>query len=467
MIIYIIAPKKIKNTALLLGSLFFYAWGEPKYVILMLIEIAVTYVLGILIEKEQENFNNKNSNVDNQNNNQKSKYAKLYITFSVIFSLGILGYYKYADFFITSFNEVFGLDIRLLKVALPVGISFYTFQTLSYTIDVYRGEAKAQRSFVALATYIVMFPQLIAGPIVRYTDIEKELQSRTYDTTKIAYGIRRFVIGLGKKVIIANTLGEIVKEYGTVNDKTVLYAIIYAVCVSLQIYFDFSGYSDMAIGIGKMLGFNFPENFKHPFESKSATEFWRRWHITLGSWFRDYLYIPLGGNRVSHARHIINILIVWFATGMWHGAAWNFIVWGLYFAFFLVIEKYFLGKYLSKLKVVNHIYLCLIVMISFMIFDASSMQVAISNIKIFLGFGNVPFLDANSLYCLKNYGVLIIASIIGATAIPMNVVNKMANKKCIKTIIDVCEIIFILVIMIVSTAFLVSGSYNPFLYFRF
>lgn len=446
----------MKNIALLLGSLFFYAWGEPKYVVLMLIEIAVTYILGILIEKEHEKSNSKNS-----------KFAKLYVTFSVVFSLGILGYYKYADFFITSFNQAFNIDIKLLRVALPVGISFYTFQTLSYTIDVYRKDAKAQKSFIALATYIVMFPQLIAGPIVRYTDIENELTTRKHDLDNVAYGIRRFVIGLGKKVIIANTLGEIVKEYTALTDKTVLYVWIYAVCVSLQIYFDFSGYSDMAIGIGKMIGFNFPENFRYPFQSKSATEFWRRWHITLGSWFRDYLYIPLGGNRVGNVRHIINILIVWFATGMWHGAAWNFIIWGLYFAVFLVIEKYCLNKYLSKLKGINHIYLCIIVMISFMIFDASSMQVAISNIKMFVGIGNVEFLNVESIYCLKNYGLLILIAIIGATEIPAKIVSKIKMQKCATVVVDVCEILFLLIIMIVSTAFLVNGSYNPFLYFRF
>lgn len=452
MIIYIIVPRRMKNIALLLGSLFFYAWGEPRYVILMLIQISVNYVLGLLIEYSH--------NTDNY------KMAKIYMIISVIFGLGILGYYKYADFFIENFNQVTGLNVKLLKVALPVGISFYTFQTLSYTIDVYRQQVKAQKNYINLAMYITMFPQLIAGPIVRYTDIENRLTDRKYTIEQTSYGIKRFVIGLFKKVVIANTLGEIVVQYTNTDEKTVIFAWIYAISVSLQIYYDFSGYSDMAIGLGSMLGFDFPENFKHPFESKSATEFWRRWHITLGSFFRDYLYIPLGGNRVKTVRYIFNILIVWMATGLWHGAAWNFVIWGLYFAVFLIIEKYFTGKYLAKSKVLSHIYLCIIVMISFVIFNADNIEAGINVIVMMFG-RHAVLTGSKTLYCIRNYGFIILIAIIGSTNIPVNLYERIRKLKYMERITDICEIVGMLLILLTVTAFLVNGSYNPFLYFRF
>lgn len=453
MILYIIVPRRMKNIALLMGSLFFYAWGEPRYVILMIIQISINYILGLLIEYSYEVKNNK-------------KMAKGYMIISVIFGLGILGYYKYADFFIENFNNITGLNIELLKVALPVGISFYTFQTLSYTIDVYRRQVKAQKNYINLAMYITMFPQLIAGPIVRYTDIKAKLTDREYSMEQIAYGIRRLVIGLFKKVIIANTLGEIVVQYNNTDEKTVIYTWIYAISVSLQLYYDFSGYSDMAIGLGSMLGFDFPENFRHPFEAKSATEFWRKWHITLGSFFRDYLYIPLGGNRVSNIRYIFNILIVWMATGLWHGAAWNFVIWGLYFAVFLIIEKYILKTYLEKTKIVGHIYLCIIVMISFVIFSADNIASGIDTICMMFGH-SVALSGIKTLYCIKNYGIIILMAVIGSTHIPISIYMRARKNKYIDKIMDVCEVVAIMLIMVAVTAFLVSGSYNPFLYFRF
>ena len=331
LLLYFLAPKRLKNAVLLLASLVFYAWGEPIYVLLMAGSIASGYVLGLLIEKFRA-----------------MPLGKLFLIVSVAISLGLLGYFKYVDFFISNFNAVFGLSVPLLRIALPIGISFYTFQLLSYTIDVYRGTVAAQRNFITLAAYIAMFPQLIAGPIVRYSDVAAQLKSRTHSFEKIALGIRRFILGLAKKILIANALGELCDIFRVSGDQSVLFYWLYAIAFTLHIYFDFSGYSDMAIGLGKVFGFDFPENFRFPYISASITEFWRRWHISLGSWFRDYVYIPLGGNRVGKAKWLRNILVVWLLTGFWHGAAWNFIVWGLLFAVLLVVEKLWLQKPLQK-----------------------------------------------------------------------------------------------------------------------
>ena len=325
LILYFLVPRKAKNTVLLIGSLCFYGWGEPKYLILMVASIIIGYFAGLLIEATKE-----------------IKKKKLLLFISVIINILFLGFFKYSDFFIENFNAVTGLSINLLKIALPIGISFYTFQILSYVADVYRGTVPAQKDIIKLATYISMFPQLIAGPIVRYSDIVCSLDERNLNFEAIAYGIRRFITGLAKKVLIANALGEFCSVFKASDDKAIAFYWVYAVCFALQVYFDFSGYSDMAIGLGKILGFEFMENFNYPFISKSVTEFWRRWHISLGSWFRDYVYIPLGGNRVKKSRWIFNILVVWFLTGFWHGAAWNFIIWGLYFVVFLVLEKIFI-----------------------------------------------------------------------------------------------------------------------------
>ena len=318
-LLYFAVPKCLKNSVILFASLFFYAWGEPEYLIFMLISITQGYIFGILIEKYHQR-----------------KWSKLFLATSVLISLGLLGYCKYADFFIRNFNAATGLSIPLLKIALPIGISFYTFQILSYVIDVYRGDTEAQKNYINLAAYIAMFPQLIAGPIVRYTDIAGQLENRKHSIDDIAIGIRRFLMGLSKKILIANILGELVSIYKASQEKSVLFLWLYAVAYMLHVYFDFSGYSDMAIGLGRVFGFHFPENFNYPYISGSITEFWRRWHMSLGTWFRDYLYIPLGGNRGSRFRWLFNIFIVWMATGFWHGAEWNFVLWGILFAVLLI-----------------------------------------------------------------------------------------------------------------------------------
>jgi len=452
-LIYFIAPKPAKNAVLLLGSLFFYGWGEPKYLILMVISIIQGYVLGLLIDKSKRD--------------KKEKLSKLYISLSVVLSLGTLGYFKYADFFIENFNRVTGLSMGLLKIALPIGISFYTFQILSYTIDVYRRNVDVQKNIIDFGAYVAMFPQLIAGPIVRYADIAVQLKNRTHSIAKSAEGIRRFIIGLSKKVLLANILGELAEAYRTAEDKSVLFVWLYAIAYTLHIYFDFSGYSDMAIGLGKIFGFDFPENFNYPYISKSVTEFWRRWHMSLGTWFRDYLYIPLGGNRVSKPRWMINILIVWLATGFWHGAAWNFIIWGLYFAILLMLEKLFLLKITEKLKGINHIYVLLLVIISFVIFDSLTMNRATNVIGEMFFMKGLPLTTQESVYHLRSYAVIIITGIIGATPIPKKLVLKLREIKAGAIVTDVAEPFLLVSLLAVVTAFLVDGSFNPFLYFRF
>ena len=441
LLLYAISPKKFKNFTLLICSLVFYAWGEPRLVLLMLITVLGGYILGLLTEK----FN---------------KHKKLFLTLAVALSLGFLGYFKYVDFFIENINLMTGLSIPLLNVALPIGISFYTFQLLSYNIDVYRGNVPAQRNFVDLATYISLFPQLIAGPIVRYSDVAKQLRNRNHSFDKIALGVRRFVIGLSKKIIIANTLGEICEIFKSSNDKSVLYFWLYAVAFALHIYFDFSGYSDMAIGLGKLFGFDFAENFDYPYISKSITEFWRRWHISLGTWFRDYVYIPLGGSRVGMARLIINLLIVWMLTGFWHGAEWNFILWGLYFAVLLIVEKLFLLKWLNHSKVISRIYVLLLVVISFVIFNAGSINEAFVYIGGMLGVGDYPLVSTEALYYLKDYLFVLIIAIVGATNFPKYFVTKFKTLQWLEPIV-------LIALLVVSTAYLVDGSFNPFLYFRF
>ena len=450
LILYFIAPKCLKNSLLLLASLFFYAWCEPKYVILMAVSITLGYVFGLLIEAWRG-----------------TKLSKLFLILSLVTSLGLLGYFKYADFFISNFNAVTGLSVSLLKIALPIGISFYTFQILSYTVDVYRGEVKAQRNFITLATYVALFPQLIAGPIVRYSDVAAQLESRTHSISNVALGARRFVLGLAKKVLIANALGELCDIFKESNDKSVLFFWLYAIAFTLHIYFDFSGYSDMAIGLGRMFGFDFLENFDYPYISGSITEFWRRWHMSLSSWFRDYVYIPLGGNRVSKARWFLNIFIVWLLTGFWHGAAWNFIVWGLFFAVLLVIEKLWLLKILKKSKVWNHFYVLFFVIISFVIFNAADMKEAFAYIGGMFGAGGIPFVSDEWLYYLRSYGLILIIAIVGATPLIKKLVLSAKNKTTGEKIINIAEPIVLVVLILMITAYLVDGSFNPFLYFRF
>ena len=452
-LIYFIAPKFLKNTVLLLGSLFFYGWGEPKYILLMALSIIQGYVIGLLIDKSKTD--------------KKETLSKFYITLSLVFSLGTLGYFKYVDFFIENFNRLTGLSIGLLKIALPIGISFYTFQILSYTIDVYRRNVEVQKNIIDFGAYVAMFPQLIAGPIVRYSDIAVQLKNRTHSISKSAEGARRFIIGLSKKVLIANIVGELAEAYRTADEKSLLFVWLYAISYTLHIYFDFSGYSDMAIGLGKFFGFDFPENFNYPYISKSVTEFWRRWHMSLGTWFRDYLYIPLGGNRVSKLRWMVNILVVWLATGFWHGASWNFVVWGLFFAMLLMIEKNYLLRYIEKIKIFNHVYVMLLVIISFVIFDSLTMKRAVEVIGEMFGANNLPLTTTQSLYLLRSYAVIMVIGIFGATPLPKTIVNKLRKTNVGVIATDIAEPFVLVSLLAVVTAFLIDGSFNPFLYFRF
>lgn len=443
--IYYLVPNKCKNIVLLISSFIFYFYGEPTYVLLMLFSIICTYIFGLLINKYK-------------------KHAKLFLILFICISVGLLIYFKYIDFIIQNINLWLTNKLDFIYVALPIGISFYTFQMISYIVDVYRGQAKVQKNILKLAMYVSLFPQLIAGPIVRYTTIEAQLEKREYTMEKFALGVRRFIIGLGKKVLIANVLGELNSIFLASNDTSVVFYWLYAISAMLQIYFDFSGYSDMAIGLGKMFGFEFLENFNYPYIATSITDFWRRWHISLSSWFRDYIYIPLGGNRVSKIKWFRNILIVWMLTGLWHGAAWNFIIWGLYFGILLIIEKLFLGKYLEKLpKILSRIYVLLLVMISFIIFNGEGINQIMQNIGGLVGIGNIPIISQESLYYFKSYFVVIIIGIIGATPILKNIVN--INKA--HKIMNILEPVFLLLILLVSTSYIVDGSFNPFLYFRF
>ena len=443
--IYYIVPNKFKNIVLLLASIFFYFYGEPKYVLIMLLSIVCTYLFGILIDKYK-------------------KHSKLFLILSICVVTGILVYFKYMNFIIENINLWISNKIDFIYVILPIGISFYTFQLISYIIDVYRGEAKVQKNILKLAMYVSLFPQLIAGPIVRYTTIEAQLENREYSFEKFALGVRRFVIGLGKKVLIANVLGELTNIFLSTNDTSVLFYWIYGISNMLQIYFDFSGYSDMAIGLGKMFGFEFLENFNYPYIATSVTDFWRRWHISLSSWFRDYIYIPLGGNRVSKIKWLRNILIVWLLTGLWHGAAWNFIFWGLYFGILLIIEKVFLNKYLQKLpKILSRIYVLAIVMISFIIFSGENMGQIMQNIGGLIGCGGQPLISLESIYYFKSYFVVLVVAMIGATPILKNI----ANSEKLHKITNVLEPIYLILIFVICTSYIIDGSFNPFLYFRF
>ena len=450
LLIYFAAPRQLKNAVLLLASLFFYAWGEPKYMLLMLVSIVQGYGFGLLIEKHHG-----------------QKASKVFLTLSILVSLGLLGYFKYADFFLSSVNAVTGLSLPLLKLSLPIGISFYTFQVLSYVIDVYRGETAAQRNFIDLAAYVSLFPQLIAGPIVRYSDVAAELKSRTHSVSAAAEGVRRFTVGFAKKILLANQFGALASAYKSTQDASVLFVWLYALAFLLQVYFDFSGYSDMAIGLGRMLGFQFPENFNYPYISASITEFWRRWHMSLGSWFRDYLYIPLGGSRKGKARQLLNILIVWLATGLWHGAAWTFVLWGLWFAVLLLLEKLALLPVLEKHRVLGHVYTLFFVTLGFVLFDADSAAQAVSRIGAMFGAGGLPPSSTQAVYYLKSYGPLLVLGILCATPLPKMIVAKLRKSKGAATALDVLEPLFVLIPLLLGTAFLVDGSFNPFLYFRF
>ncbi len=439
---YFVAPKNIKNTVLVVFSLLFYYYAETSYLIIMLSTITLAYGFGFLIDKA------------------KNKLAPTIMSVGV--SLSFLLYFKYTDFFISNIN-LFGANFDLLNIILPIGVSFYTFQAISYTIDLYRGNAKLQTNYINFACYICFFPQLIAGPIVRYTVIEEQLKKREHSIDKFSDGAFRLCVGLGKKVMIANVLGEFVEKYNSSQNQSTVFAWAWIIAYCLQIYFDFSGYSDMAIGLAKMFGFNLPENFNYPFISKSIAEFWRRWHISLGSWFRDYVYIPMGGNRVSSKKWIVNILTVWFLTGFWHGAAWNFILWGLYFALFLFLEKKWLNKFFEKKhSVIKHIYVLFIISLSFVIFASEAGGSLVTNL--YSLFGGLPLINEETIYYLKSYGVSFLIGIIGATPLLKIMAEKLKGRLWVQ---NALRPVIMLLILICVTAFLIDGSFNPFLYFRF
>ena len=443
--VYFLAPRKAKNTVLLVSSLIFYGWGEPKLLFLMVFTIVLFYFCGLAIGARPS-----------------ARWKKAWLLVSVVISLALLGIFKYADFFIGSFNTLTGLSIPLLRLTLPVGISFYTFQSLSYTMDVYRGSVPPQKNLLSFGAYVSMFPQLIAGPIVRYADIDRELEERTHSWEGFSLGMGRFLVGLGKKVILADNFALLMKLFRESDEKSVLFYWLYAVAFTLNIYFDFSGYSDMAIGLGRMFGFHFPENFNYPYLSKSITEFWRRWHMTLGSWFRDYVYIPMGGNRVRRGRWVWNILTVWMLTGLWHGAAWNFVLWGLFFGIFLMIEKWLPG--LQKLpNALRHGYVMLAVIFSFVLFNANSLSQAAGDMAGMLGLGGLPLISAPAVYYLKSYGLLFLLGILGATPLVKTLARKAADTKAA----CVLEPLVLAALLLVCTAYLVDGSFSPFLYFRF
>ena len=439
---YFLSPSKLKNLTLLIFSLIFYTFGEPKYIFIMIFSTIVDYIHALIIDKYRNTLK-----------------AKIALISSIIVNLSLLVFFKYSNFFISIINSIFSANLDSLNLTLPIGISFYTFQTMSYTIDVYKNEAKPQKNILNLATFITLFPQLVAGPIVRYVDINKQLDTRNSDIDKIYNGIYRFIIGLSKKILLANNLGIIwssikISQY---RELSILTSWLGIICFSLQIYFDFSGYSDMAIGLGKIFGFDFLENFNFPYISKSITEFWRRWHISLGLWFRDYVYIPLGGNKVSKLKWFRNIFIVWFLTGLWHGASFNFILWGLYFGFILILEKLFILNILNKLpNFFKHTYTLLLVIIGFVFFEIENLKDIFNYFNAMFNLNN-KFIDSTFIYYLTPNITLIIISIISSTPLIKNILDKNIY----------IRFIFIILGFILSVSFLVDSSFNPFLYFRF
>ena len=440
--LYFLVPSRLKNGVLLVFSLGFYAWGEPKYVLLMVVSIVLFYFCARAMEK--------------------SSHRKLWLWLAVAISVGLLGVFKYADFFLSSFQNVTGLRVPLLGLALPIGISFYTFQGLSYVVDVYRRDVPAQKNLVTFGAYICMFPQLIAGPIVRYADVVRQLDDRKHTWEDFCLGLRRFLVGLSKKILLADNFALLIKLFRESDEKSVLFYWMYAVAFMLNIYFDFSGYSDMAIGLGRIFGFRFIENFNYPYLSGSVTEFWRRWHISLGSWFRDYVYIPLGGNRVSKQRWVFNILVVWMLTGLWHGAAWNFVLWGLVFAVLLLIEKWVPA--LQKLPaVLRHGYVLLVVLLSFVLFNGDSTAQVGQDVAGMFGLANVPAITDATRYYLRSYGLLFLLGIVGATPLVRTIAVRLENT-CTGRVL---EVIMMALLLFLCTAYLVDGSFSPFLYFRF
>mgnify|MGYP002546328807 CR=1 FL=1 len=454
---YYILPKKCRNFVLFLSSLVFYAWGEPVYVVLILLSTCVDYAAGLAVHYFKEKG--------------KMSGAKVMVACSAVINLALLGFFKYAGFFLQIVHQLTGLAMPELHLALPIGISFYTFQTMSYTIDVYRGDAKMQKNFITFGAYVALFPQLIAGPIVRFKDVAEQLDHRKETISQFSKGILRFMVGLGKKVLIANQVGALWSQIAAMPDSELTTAMAWlgVVAFTLQIYFDFSGYSLMALGLGRMLGFEFPKNFKHPYISRSVSEFWRRWHISLSTWFRDYVYIPLGGNRVGVWKHIRNILVVWMLTGIWHGASWNFVLWGLYYGILLLIEKFVLGKYLKKLPgVFQHIYCMFFVMLGWNLFVFDDMSAGISFARALFGTYGAGFCSRETLYLLYNNAVLMVLLILGSTQLPARAGNWICAKlRGKETILTIVKNVFYVGIFLLSVAWLVDASYNPFLYFRF
>ena len=446
--IYFAVPLRWRNLALLLTSLVFYGWGEPVYISIMVLSILIDYTHGLLVEKYRS----------------RDKLARWFVAESVLLNLGLLGFFKYWDFFAANLSLIPGVSIPTLGLPLPIGISFFTFQTMSYTIDVYRGEARAQKNIINFGAYVTLFPQLIAGPIVRYQTVAEELEHRDCTADLFADGVKRFACGVGKKVLLANNIGLLWEAASAQAAPTVLTAWLGVIAYGFQIYFDFSGYSDMAIGLGRMLGFRFMENFNYPFLADSITDFWRRWHISMGTWFRDYVYIPLGGNKGGLAKQLRNIAIVWLLTGFWHGASWNFVLWGVYFGILLVLEKLFLLRWLKKLpNPLRHIYALVLVTISWTLFAFTEISKGAAWCKAMLS--GVLF-DSSSLYLLLTYGPMLAICALAATPLGKRCYEKL-NSRLGPRALTVVDCGGLLCVLVMAAAYLVSGSYNPFLYFRF
>ncbi len=449
LLIYFIVPSKFRNLVLLISSLFFYFYGEPRYILVLLFSVVFNYYMGKLISKEN------------------SKYRKVLFISDMIINFGLLFYFKYFDFFIDNINQILNIKIPLFNIIMPIGISFFTFQATSYVIDIYLGKVKSANSILDFAAYLSLFPQLIAGPIVRYQTIDQELKDRSVTYQKFADGVKRFIIGLSKKVLLANVLGVFSNSLSSISTSSVLSYWLQAISNTLQLYLDFSGYSDMAIGLGLMFGFTFLENFNHPFIASSITEFWHRWHISLSTWFRDYVYIPLGGSRVGKFRNYLNILIVWMITGLWHGASWNFVFWGLYFACFLVIEKIFLLSFLKKHKLLGLFYTNILVVISFVIFNQTTVSGIYKFLTSMFGLQHLPFSNLETIYYLKNYFIVFIVSILCSTPIIRYFIQKLNQNKMIHKIFEIVEPIIYISLLLLCTSYIIDESYNPFLYFRF
>lgn len=458
LVTYFIVPRAFRNAVLFVFSLVFYAWGEPVYVVLMIASTIVAYITGQFADKEKK---------DGGERKRSARMAAMII--AVVWNIGLLLFFKYTDFFINTINSAAGTGIKNLGLALPIGISFYSFQTLSYVIDVYRGNVRSQKNFLDLATYVALFPQLIAGPIVRYIDIAEQLKNRRESVAKFSQGVRRFCVGLGKKVILANAIGELFDTISTAPQESmsVAGAWLGIIAFTFQIYFDFSGYSDMAIGLGKMFGFDFLENFNYPYVSDSITEFWRRWHISLSSWFRDYVYIPLGGNRRGKFRQCVNIMVVWFLTGFWHGANWNFMMWGVYFGVILLIEKNFLLKLLKKApKFIGHIYALILIVIGWGIFAFDDTKALINNFGNMFGANGLPLINDQTVFWFSQNAVLLAILIIASTPLAKRLGEK-ANKAVPTAYECVWQPVMCALLLIISTAYLAGNAFNPFLYFRF